>query len=142
MGDCFPPADPGDLGLDPKRIEIARAMLHEQVASGRSPGLVAFVVRRGRCFLQEAVGACNPAGDPMLPDTLFPIMSATKPLTAAVVLSLVEDGRIGLLQCVRDYLPEFPPEVGDGVLIHHLLTHTAGFDAPEWTGGGRNPSQE
>jgi CubicO group peptidase (beta-lactamase class C family) len=132
------PAEPAELGLDPKRIEVARAILHEQVESGRSPGLVAFIVRRGHCFLQEAIGARNPAGDPMLPDTLFRIMSATKPFTAAVVMSLVEDGRIGLLQCARDYLPELPPEVGDGVLIHHLLTHTGGFDAPEWTGGFRS----
>ena len=134
----FSPAEPAELGLDPKRIEVARAILHEQVESGRSPGLVAFLVRRGRCFLQEAIGVRNPAGDPMLPDTLFRIMSATKPFTAAVVMSLVEDGRIGLLQCARDYLPELPPEVGDGVLIHHLLTHTGGFDAPEWTGGFRS----
>jgi CubicO group peptidase (beta-lactamase class C family) len=136
-GYAFEPAAPADLGLDPKRIDVARAALHEQVASGRSPGLVAFVARRGQCFLHEAVGARNPAGDPMLPDTLFRIMSATKPLTAAVVMSLVEDGRIGLLQAVRDYLPEFPSDAGEGVLIHHLLTHTGGFDAPEWTGGFR-----
>jgi CubicO group peptidase (beta-lactamase class C family) len=132
---CFTPGDPGELGLDPKRVERARAMIHEQVASGLSPGVVAFVARRGRCFLHEAVGTRNPAGDPMLPDTLFPIASATKPFTAALVMSLVEDGRIGLLQCVRDYLPELPAEVGDGVLVHHMLTHTAGYDAPEWTGG-------
>jgi len=55
-------------------------------------------------------------------------------MTAAVIMSLVEEGRIGLLQAVRDYLPELPATVGEGVLVHHLLTHTAGFDAPLWTG--------
>lgn len=130
----FVTGEPEDLGLDPQRVERARAMIHEQVGSGRSPGIVAFVARRGKVFLREAVGARNPAGDPMQHGTLFPIASATKPMTAAAVMSLVEEGRIGLLQCVRDYLPELPPAVGDGVLVHHLLTHTAGFDAPMWTG--------
>jgi len=130
----FVRAELDDLGLDPTRVERAREMLREQVDSGRSPGIVAFVARRGRIVLHEALGARNPAGDAMRHDTLFPITSGTKPMTAAVVLSLVEDGRIGLLQCVRDYLPELPAAVGDGVLVHHLLTHTSGIEAPMWTG--------
>lgn len=129
----FAPGEPGELELDPARMERARAMIREQVESGRSPGIVAFVARRGRCVLHEALGARNPAGDPMRVDSVFPIASATKPFTAAAVMSLVEEGRIGLLQAVRDYLPELPEAVGEGVLIHHLLTHTAGFDSPMWT---------
>ncbi|MFV2038908.1 MAG: serine hydrolase domain-containing protein [Acidimicrobiales bacterium] len=123
-----------EVGLDSARIERARELIHEQVDSGRSPGISAVVARRGRIVLQEAVGARTPSGDPMLADSVFPIASATKPITAAVVMSLVEEGRIGLLQGVRDYIPELPPEVGEGVLIHHLLTHTGGFDSPVWTG--------
>ena len=128
------PGAPEDVGLDPARIARARELIHEQVESGRSPGLAAAVARRGTIVLHEAVGSRNPAGDPMLVDCVFSIASATKPITAAVVMSLVEEGRIGLLQAVRDYLPEFPVEVGDGLLIHHLLTHTGGFDSPLWTG--------
>jgi CubicO group peptidase (beta-lactamase class C family) len=130
----FVRGEPAELSLDPARVEQARAMIREQIESGRSPGIVAFVARRGRVFLHEAMGVRNPAGDAMRHDTLFSIASATKPMTAAVVISLVEDGKIGLLQCVRDYLPELPASVGDGVLVHHLLTHTAGFDSPMWTG--------
>lgn len=123
-----------EMGLDSARIERARELIHEQVESGRSPGISAVVARRGKIVLQEAVGVRNPVGDPMLTDSVFPIASATKPITAAVVMSLVEEGRIGLLQEVRDYIPELPPEVGEDVLIHHLLTHTGGFDSPLWTG--------
>jgi len=130
----FVRAEPEDVGLDRARVTRAREMLREQVESGRSPGAVALVARRGRIVLHEAVGACNPAGDAMRHDALFPITSGTKPMAAAVVMSLVEDGRIGLLQCVRDYLPELPAAVGDGVLVHHLLTHTSGLEAPMWTG--------
>lgn len=123
-----------EVGFDSARIERARELIHEQVESGRSPGISAVVARRGKIVLNEAVGARTPDGAPMLADSVFPIASATKPITAAVVMSLVEEGRIGLLQEVRDYIPELPSEVGDGVLIHHLLTHTGGFDSPLWTG--------
>lgn len=130
----FVRGDPAELSLDPARVERARAMIRGQIESGLSPGIVAVVARRGQVFLHEAAGVRNPAGDAMRHDTLFPIASATKPMLAAVVMSLVEDGRIGLLQCVRDYLPELPAAVGDGVLVHHLLTHTSGIETPMWTG--------
>jgi CubicO group peptidase (beta-lactamase class C family) len=42
----------------------------------------------------------------MQPDTLFRISSITKPVTAAVVLSLAEDGAIGLDEPVDRLLPE------------------------------------
>ncbi len=125
--------DPAEVGLDPERILKARTMMEAQVASGRSPGLAAVVVRRGRVVLADAFGVRNAAGDPMEVDSLFLLASGTKPITAAVVMSLVEDGEIGLLQRVVDYLPELP-EALHGVLVHHLLTHTGGFEAPTWTG--------
>jgi len=127
-------ADPVALGLDPGQMERAREVLHEQVDSGRSPGLVAVVMRRGQVALAEAVGVRNAAGDPMGFDTLFPIASATKPLTATVVMSLVEEGRIGLMQRVVDYIADVPAGLRDRLLVHHLLTHTGGYEAVTWNG--------
>ncbi len=125
--------DPAEVGFDPARIARARDLMRVQVESGRSPGLAAVVTRHGQVVLAEAFGVRNLAGDPMEVDSVFPIASGTKPITAAVVMSLVEDGEIGLNQRVVDYLPELP-ETLRGVLVHHLLTHTGGFEAPTWTG--------
>ena len=133
-GDAPRTVAPGDVGLDAVQMQRARDVLHEQVKSGRSPGLVSIVVRRGEIVLAEAVGARDRAGTPMDFDTVFWIASATKPLTAAVVMSLVEEGRIGLLQRVVDYLPELPEPLHDRLLVHHLLTHTGGFEAVMWNG--------
>jgi CubicO group peptidase (beta-lactamase class C family) len=109
-------------------------MIREHVATEGSPGIAAIVTRRGRTVLAEAHGTRNVDGDPMQLDTVFPIASATKPITAAVVMSLVEDGEIGLMQRVVDYIPELPADLRDRLLVHHLLTHTGGFEAVFWTG--------
>ena len=58
--------------------------------------------------------------------TLFRVGSVTKPLTAAAVLRLVDEGRLDLHRDIRDYLPGLPLRVT--VTAHQLLTHTAGFD--------------
>lgn len=130
-----------EVGLDAAQMQRARQVLHEQVESGRSPGLVSIVARRGQIVLAEAIGVRNPAGDPIGFDTVFPIASATKPLTAAVVMSLVEEGKIGLMQRVADYLPELPETLRDGLLVHHLLTHTGGYEAVTWNGRAKDRMQ-
>ncbi len=122
-------------------MQRASDVLHEQVESGRAPGLVSIVARRGEIVLAEAIGVRNPAGDPIGFDTVFPIASATKPLTAAVVMSLVENGEIGLMQRVADYLPELPETLRDGLLVHHLLTHTGGYEAVTWNGRAKDRMQ-
>ena len=51
---------------------------------------------------------------------------------AATLMALVERGQIGLMQRIVDYLPDFDDGSLDDVLIHHLLTHTAGWDTPQF----------
>ena len=131
-------AEPASLGLHPGQMDRAREVLHEQVESGRSPGLVAVVMRRGQVALAETIGHRTPGGGPMGFDTVFSIASATKPFTATVVMSLVEEGRIGLMQRVADYLPEMPDGPRDKLLVHHLLTHTGGYDAVTWNGTAKD----
>jgi CubicO group peptidase (beta-lactamase class C family) len=57
---------------------------------------------------------------------LFRIGSVTKPLTAAAVLRLVDEGRLDLHRDIRAYLPGL--SLPAAVTAHQLLTHTAGFD--------------
>lgn len=125
---------PAAVGLDPDRIDRARAIVRDQAESGRAVGIVAVVRRHGRLVLAEAHGARNPAGDPMELDTLSWLASATKPITAATVMSLVEDGLIGLNQRVADYFPELPQGRHELLLVHHLLTHTGALRTFDWTG--------
>jgi CubicO group peptidase (beta-lactamase class C family) len=75
------------------------------VAQGDAPGVVAAVGRGDETHL-AAAGVMAAGGPPMQPGTLFRIASITKPVTAATVLSLVEDGAIGLDEPVDRWLPE------------------------------------
>lgn len=54
---------------------------------------------------------------------LFPVYSVTKPLIAAAVMSLVEEGRVALDEPVRVPQRSLDP----GVTVRRLLNHTAGL---------------
>jgi len=75
------------------------------VARGDAPGVVAAVARGDDTYV-TAAGVQTVGGPPMRPDTLFRISSVTKPITAAVVLGLVEDGLLDLNGAVDALLPE------------------------------------
>src|SRR5580692_8110138 len=46
-------------------------------------------------------------GHPMRKDTIFQIMSMTKPVTAIGIMMLAEEGKLALRDPVEQYLPEF-----------------------------------
>ena len=79
--------------------------LHPFVDSGDIPGLVALVAR-GEDVEVVALGTRDSSGTPMGRDALFRGASITKPVTAALAMALVEDGRIDLDAPVADLLPE------------------------------------
>jgi len=89
------------MGYGDKLDDIIEAA----VARGDAPGVVAAVGRGDEGYL-AAAGVMAVGGPPMRPDTLFRIASITKPVTAAVVLSLIEDGAFGLDEPVDRLLPE------------------------------------
>lgn len=47
------------------------------------------------------------AGRAMRKDTVFQIMSMTKPVTAIGIMMLAEEGKLALRDPVEQYLPEF-----------------------------------
>ncbi|MDQ6849113.1 MAG: beta-lactamase family protein [Actinomycetota bacterium] len=81
-------------------------ILEAHVSKGPVPGAVALVARGDRVEVQ-AVGSVDISGtSPMARDSLFRIASITKPITAAAVMMLVEDGRMALNDPVEQWLPE------------------------------------
>jgi CubicO group peptidase (beta-lactamase class C family) len=94
-----------------------------------TPTLVVLAARRGVIVLHEAFGVLRPGpgAPPTAPDSLFPLASLAKVITATAILILVEDGLVGLNRPVQDYLPEYVGEGKDAVMVHHLLTHTSGW---------------
>jgi len=82
-----------------------RDLLATQVNDGAIPGAVGLVARGGEVEV-AAVGSATVGGAPMTRDTIFRIASLTKPVTAAAVMMLVDDGVLALTDPVRKWLPE------------------------------------
>ena len=74
----------------------------------------AVVVRSGgQEIARRYVGEASP-GTPVKPDTLFGLASITKPITASVVMMLVDEGHLGLDEPVVRFVPEFATAAPDG----------------------------
>lgn len=75
------------------------------------------------------VGASGTAdlatGTPVTPGTAFALASLTKTFTAALIMALVEDGRVDLDGQVLTYLPGL--QVDPRVTVRQLLDHTSGL---------------
>jgi len=123
------PGSPEEVGMLSGRVAHTRSLCARWVKEGHTPTLGVCVARRGRIVLHEAFGILGPGPDsPRLEqDALFAGMSVTKPITATLVMQLVEDGLLGLNRPAKDYLPELSGDGVDDILVHHLLTHTSGY---------------
>jgi CubicO group peptidase (beta-lactamase class C family) len=80
-------------------------MLETYVGNGSVPGAVGLVTRGNRSEV-AVVGSAAVDGEAMTRDSIFRLASITKPVTAAAVMMLVDDGRVALGDPVRQWLPE------------------------------------
>ena len=107
---------------------IQRLMARDHI-----PGLLLVLATRDSVLFAGGLGVADVATKaPVTPHTRFGVGSITKMLTAAALLQLVEQGKLGLNDEVRKIAPEVPIdnpwEATDPVRVVHLLEHTAGFD--------------
>jgi CubicO group peptidase (beta-lactamase class C family) len=101
-------ADPEALGFSTERLERIHEMVKRRVDAGEISGAVTLVARRGEVVQSDAAGVMDlDSQEPMAKDTLFRLASTTKPVTAAAVLILLEEGRLKLTDPVSKYIPEF-----------------------------------
>lgn len=83
-----------------------RELLETHVGRGPLPGAVALVAR-GDTVEVEADGFLDlERSAPMTRETIFRVASIVKPITAAAVMLLVDDGRIALDDPIARWLPE------------------------------------
>src|SRR5262245_57799914 len=124
---------PEKVGMDPERLDRVRRLAAGWVKRGDTPSLAVLAARRGAIVLHEAFGVRRQEDStPTLKrDSIFTIASCSKPITAAAVMCLVEDGLIGLNRPFIDYVPELDvPGVPwlDEACVADLLCHTSGID--------------
>jgi CubicO group peptidase (beta-lactamase class C family) len=116
--------------------EVAR-LFRDQLSPLRLfPGGALAVYHRDRLVLDLVGGyADTQHGEPVGPDTLFPLFSGTKPFASVALWQQLERGRIGLDEPVAASWPAFAQNGKHGVLVRHILSHRGGFPTtpPELT---------
>ena len=92
-----------------------------------APGCAVGVSLAGRPVYEKAFGMAEiEHAIPNTPQTIFESGSVAKQFTAAAVILLSLEGKLGLDDPVKKYIPEFP-DYGAPLTIRHLLNHTAGL---------------
>jgi CubicO group peptidase (beta-lactamase class C family) len=91
------------------------------------PGLTLAVVKDGKVRKVQGYGLANVEHEvPAKRETVYQSGSVGKQITAALILLLAEDGKLGLDDPVSKHLPG-APQAWKGVTVRHLLTHTSGI---------------
>ncbi|MCP5116545.1 MAG: beta-lactamase family protein, partial [bacterium] len=122
------PAIPSSPGLDRAMLGVGLEMLRTAVEEDEIRGAVMLVARDGKIVLHEAVGwRDKEQGLAIEKDSLFHMASNTKPVVAAAIMMLAEEGKLALDDPVRKYLTSYDNYRSGGITIRHLLTHTGGL---------------
>src|ERR1051325_10504132 len=99
----------------------------KQLLSRHTAGVSIAVARECRLILARGYGMANVEHSvAVTPETVFHIASISKNILAAVVLQLVDQGKLRLDDDVTKYVPEAPTQ-GWRVTVRQLLNHTSGI---------------
>lgn len=134
---------PEEVGISSERLERVSKLMRSYTDSGKLPGIVSLLSRKGKTFHFEKFGVADlDSQKPMELDTMFRIYSMTKPITSVAVMMLYEEGNFGLDDPISNFIPqlgnmkvcegmgESGPKFVDQkspITIRQLLSHSAGL---------------
>lgn len=140
---ALPSASPEALGFSAEGLARIDPVLQAYVDSGKLAGISALIARNGRIVYDESFGLMDVASrTPMNRDAIFRIYSMTKPIVAAGILVLADQGKLTLDDPVSRYIPAFANvrvfaggsaaqpilRAPDSLMtVRQLLTHTSGL---------------
>jgi len=121
-------ASPGMASYD----QIITALMRQY----HIPGGAVAVVRDGKLVFAHGYGWADVENAVKTePDALFRVASLSKPITAAAILTLYQQGKLDLGDRAFDYLSDLPPPTGatedpllPSITIELLLQHSGGWD--------------
>ena len=121
--------DAESVDMDSSQLDLASKYVEQQVNAGHIPLGYVFVVRKGKIVLDKYF--IHPKvvdqGIKIYSNSMFPIASVTKPLTATLAMKMVEMGNFSLDTPVAEYISEFGQKGKNSITPRHLLTHTSGL---------------
>jgi len=139
----LPMAKPEDVGFSSQRLARIGPAMQKYIDARMIPGVVTLVARHGCTVHFESRGLMDiEANKPVKNDTIFRIMSMTKPIACVGLMMLYEEGYFLLNQPISRYLPFFKNMVvkkresteaaNREITFRDCLTHTAGFSMAEY----------
>ena len=117
---------PEQTGFSSERLARIHEMVQRHIGAHDISGAVTLVARNGKVAHFEAHGLMDiESQKPMSKDSLFWIMSMTKPVVGTAVLMMMEEGKLRLTDPVSRFIPEFK-----GIKVAVLEDRPAGAPAP------------
>ena len=114
----------GAVSAQDRRAAQIDSMMSFAAGKGLFNGVLC-VAEKGNMVYHKSFGYANyDTKEPVSEHTLFNLCSVTKQFTAMGILMLMERGKLGLDDSLRQYFPELPYS---GVTLRHMLHHTSGL---------------
>lgn len=97
-----------EVGMSSERLERINVAMRRHIEAGTIQGAVTAVARRGKLVHLETHGLMSVEKNrPMQDDSLFIMMSSTKPLLGVAAMMMVEEGLIRPTDPISKWFPEF-----------------------------------
>ncbi|POO03895.1 Lipopolysaccharide core heptose(II) kinase [Trema orientale] len=105
-----------------------RQLLLELGSNDKILGIQVCAYKDGKVIIDTAAGLLGKYDPrPVQPDSIFPVFSVTKGITAGMLHWLVDNGKLNLEENVANIWPEFCSNGKDLIKVHHVLNHTSGL---------------
>jgi N-acyl-D-amino-acid deacylase len=125
---------------NPALLERVGAIMERVLAEHHVAGALVAIAKDGRLVLDQGYGVASfKPRVPMQPGMTGCLGSVTKPITAAAILKLREEGKLDIEDRLIDVLSDLRPFPGlriadprfRDIRVHHLLFHGGGFGS-QW----------
>jgi CubicO group peptidase (beta-lactamase class C family) len=135
----LPVVAPETVGFSSERLARLDRAMQGEIDAGHCAGISVMIARHGRIAKAARYGYQTLEGrEPLREDAIFRIASMTKPIIAAAMLTLYEEGAWQLDDPVTRFIPEFADlkvMTEDGTLVpldrpmrmRHVMSTCAGF---------------
>ena len=139
----LPMAEPESVGVSSDRLNRLTGTMQRYIDSDKLAGTVSLIARKGKIIHLKPQGyKSKEAREEMTEDTIFFIMSMTKPIVSTALMMLYEEGHFLLTDPISDWIPELESkqvimenEFGTyrvpahrPINFRHVLSHTSGLD--------------
>lgn len=135
----LPRASAASVGFSTAHLDRLDQAMQAEIAAAHYAGISVTVARHGKVVKSTQYGFQSlDSREPLRPDAIFRIASMTKPIIAAAMMTLYEEGKWQLDDPVTKFIPEFSDlkvmtkegnlvPLDRPMLMRHVMSTSAGF---------------